>query len=59
MGISIDWIKKQAVLKQLDNMTPGERKELISNTYCLKCWRGYSSCECIEEKGEEKDYDGE
>lgn len=45
-----DNIKLQAIINQFDKLTPGKRKEIITNRYCLKCWRNIVDCECLDEE---------
>jgi hypothetical protein len=42
-------IKKQAIINEMDKMFPGQRKEIITSRYCLKCWSTYDMCECDKE----------
>ena len=48
-------VKQQAVIHELDKLSPEERKEIIENRYCLKCFKKHTFCECQEEENDEKE----
>lgn len=42
-------IKRQAIINEMDKLFPGERRDIIKNRYCLRCWRKHEECECRPE----------
>jgi uncharacterized protein (DUF2249 family) len=48
-------IKQQAIINELDKLTPGQRKTIIADRYCLVCWQKHTFCDCMEKKDEKND----